>query len=285
MNLINQDTCKQCHLCISICPSKILQTNSDKQVFFFENKMHTCLRCGQCMAVCETQSIQIEGLTYERNIFELPPNDIGYDQLQAFLAHRRSVRNFKDTPIPNAVIDKILETTNLAPFGAAPHAVNITAINDRRRIEEALPHISQFYTNLGKWMRNPFMRFMIKRNAGPEQFNTIKHHLLPRIKLGHYNIERSGDNITRNAPALIILHAPRGTEESHEDGYINLTYCMLAAHSLGLGTTVIGLIPPALNKVRQVREIFGIPHHHQAIASMILGYPKYRLRNGIRRLV
>ena len=40
---------------------------------------------------------------------------------------------------------------------------------------------------------------------------------------------------------------------------ISVTYAMLAAHSFGLGATIIGLISPAINKVKEIKELFQIP--------------------------
>jgi len=58
---------------------------------------------------------------------------------------------------------------------------------------------------------------------------------------------------------------------------------MLAAHALGLGATMIEIVPAAINKVRKVREIFGIPEQHEAVMSLIFGYPKYKYQRAIIR--
>ena len=60
-------------------------------------------------------------------------------------------------------------------------------------------------------------------------------------------------------------------------------YGLLAAHALGLGATAIGLVPPAIERSPRLREIFEIPPENQVLASMIVGYPRYRFRRGIRR--
>ncbi len=58
---------------------------------------------------------------------------------------------------------------------------------------------------------------------------------------------------------------------------------MLAAHSLGLGATIIGIVPAAINKVKEVREVFQIPEENEAIMSVIIGYPKYKYRKSVKR--
>jgi hypothetical protein len=58
---------------------------------------------------------------------------------------------------------------------------------------------------------------------------------------------------------------------------------MLAAVSLGLGTTIIGLIPPIVDRSKVLRERYGIPRGNKVCTSLILGYPKYKYRQSIRR--
>jgi len=281
-NNINHKTCKKCHLCISICPAKIIEEKADKTVDFIQKKIHTCLKCSQCMAICETQSILIDGCSYE-NIFNLNESVVDYEKFYDFLSHRRSVRNFKNKNIEKEKIEKIIEILSLTPFGAKEQSVELTIINNRDIIEKALPIMSDFYNKMESWLRNPFMKFMIKKNAGIEKYHTITKHLLPRIKLGHYDIKKSGDNITRNAPALILFHSNKLAEEHTNDAYIWLTYVMLAANSIGLGSTIIGLVPPAINKTKELKQLFGIPLDNEVVTSLILGYPKYSFKKGIKR--
>jgi nitroreductase len=235
------------------------------------------------MAICNTHSISIPGITYEKDIFKLSENQVDFEKFYVFLSHRRSVRNFSPNPIPKLLIDNIIDAIALAPYGMDANGISVTVINDRGIIEKALPLMSEFYRNIEKWLKNPIIRHKMRRSAGLSAFNTLNEHLLPLIKIGHYNIDGGKDNITRNAPALIIFHAPKGTPEAIEDAHIRLTYALLAAQSLGLGATAIGLVPPVVNKDKGVRAAFEIPEAHEALASMILGYPKYHMKNGIIR--
>ena len=234
------------------------------------------------MAVCNTKAIKVDGLTYEHDFMDLPDQNVDHNNFINFLANRRSIRNFKDKPISRELIQQILESVAYAPNGAEPEKINITVINDRKRIEEALPYIAEFLDNIVKWMENPIASLMIKRRNGKETFNTIKSHLYPISKLGNYKLE-FGDRITRNAPAIIIFHADKGAEAHTNNSIIYATYTMLAAHALGLGATMIGIVPNAINKVREVRNLFRIPEENEAIMSVIIGYPKYKYQRTIKR--
>jgi nitroreductase len=160
--------------------------------------------------------------------------------------------------------------------------MNITVVNNRETIESALPFIEGFLNNIVKWIDHPIASRMIKKRNSAETFNTIKNHLYPISAMGNYKLEY-GNRITRDAPCLILFHAPPEAAEHTHNSMIYATYTMLAALSLGLGACMNGIVPNAINKVKQVREIFRVPEDHEAIIALVLGYPKYTYRKAIRR--
>jgi len=58
---------------------------------------------------------------------------------------------------------------------------------------------------------------------------------------------------------------------------------MLAAHAIGLGATMIECVPPAINQIDKLKEIFQIPKENEAVMSVIVGHPKYRYKRTIKR--
>jgi len=280
---INPLLCKECHNCIAICPVKIYQKDANGRTLVDLNRIELCLVCGQCMAICQSKAIEVEGLSYHEHFFELPPNPIDYTMFHDFVANRRSVRVFKNQPVPNEIFDKVLDILAMAPYGAAPDNVDITIINNRKIIEEALPHISKFLNKIDGFIRNPFMNFFMKRKLNAEKYNTVVNHLLPRIRKHQYDYTPDNDRITRHAPALMIFHAPYPTEAHTQDSLIYCVMANFAVMSLGLGATIVELLPPAINKVKEVRDIFKIPDTNEAVISLIVGYPKFHFRRGIKR--
>ncbi|MGQ8338310.1 nitroreductase family protein [Sunxiuqinia sp. A32] len=283
-NYIDHSLCLNCKLCIEICPTNIIGTTENDQTYFIEARESICLKCGQCMAICKSKAIHVDGFSYENDLFDLPANIIEYDQFMDFLATRRSIRNFKKKPVSNKLISQIIDSISFAPFGSDPQEINITVVNNREKIESALPHIERFLDQIVKWIENPISRFLMRKRNSVEKFNTVLHHLYPMAKLENYKL-KYGDRITRGAPVIIIFHANRNTAEHTNNSLINATYAMLTAHSLGLGATMIEIVPASINKVDKVREIFQIPANHEAIMSVIVGHPKYKYQSGIKRSV
>ncbi|MBN2041768.1 MAG: nitroreductase family protein [Spirochaetes bacterium] len=281
-NSIDQKKCSMCKLCIEICPNNVIGINSSNEVSFIPEKESICIKCGQCMAICRPKAIQIEGITYEKDLFDLPESGTKYKQLMNFIANRRSVRNFKDQSIPKEILKQILDSIHFAPFGASPEEVHITVVSNRKVIKSVLPGISEFYESIPGWIKNPIIRSKIKSSEGLETFNTLANHVAPIAKSGNYKLKQ-GDRITRNAPAVIIFHAEKGAEEHTNNSLIYAVYAILAAQSLGLGATMVGLLPAAINKLKDVKKKFQIPNKHEAVMSVILGYPEYKYTRAIRR--
>ena len=281
-NSINQEKCKKCKLCIEVCPVNIIGIDANGLVNFISERERICLECGQCMAICSTDAVKISKYTYKDNFIKLPENTVNYQRYIDFIATRRSIRNFKNKPIEKELIEKMLNSLDYTPYGAEPNKVEITIINKRNKIEEILPLTEKFLENIVKWVDNPIISRIIKHKKGLETFNTIKNHLYPMSKLENYKL-KYGDRITRGAPALIVFHADKGAEEHTNNSLIYATYLIFALHSLGLGGTMNGIIPAAINKDKRIKQMFNIPEQHEAVISIMFGYPKYKYQKIVKR--
>jgi nitroreductase/Pyruvate/2-oxoacid:ferredoxin oxidoreductase delta subunit len=285
---INVETCKGCGLCASVCPAwvpHLVPGPAGRQVAELRaERLSTCVACGHCMAACPTQSVHIAGLSYEDDFFDLPEGPVDGRGWFDLLATRRSIRVFQDRPVEREVVEQILQAIALAPMGLPPHKVEVTVVLDRETIEQALPVMVEMYENLGQWIKNPFMRVVIRRRAGRSGYLSLVGHVLPTMKFRLPDMRAGlGDAFTRGAPSLLLFHADRDADNHAEDIFIALTYGLLAAHALGLGATAIGLVSGAVERSPELRKLFQIPAQNEVVASMILGYPKVRFKRGIRR--
>lgn len=279
-NRIDQSLCKKCGICTEVCPNKLIGQNGS--IHFIEEREHLCIQCGQCMAVCPTKSVHVDGFTYENDFSELPSNKSNYKDFVEILSTRRSVRNFKNRPVSDELLDQIVHAVSYAPYGASPEKMEISIIKDRETIESALPLVSDFYKGLERMIENPIASIFLRKIAGREDFQTIKNHLYPIAKGGNYNLE-NWDGITRGAPSIITIHAAKEAEAHTNNGIIYATYIMLAAHAIGLGATMVECVIAAINRNKKLKQIFQIPENNEAIMSVIIGHPKYHYRRTIKR--
>lgn len=283
---INQLTCKKCILCTEVCPNKILIKNESDEIVFRQDRVDLCFKCGQCMAVCTTRSITVEGLSYETDFFELPRNGSNdYEKLFYDMIYtRRAIRNFKDKPVPRELLEKIVKAISFAPPGFPPLKIKIIVVQDTELIRNALPYMIKFYDKLVAMMKKPMYRFFIRKEAGEKKFMLLQSHLIPLL-ISRLPELKNGteDTITRYAPAMILFLADKNEEDISQDIYIAATYGMLASHSLGLGGSIMDLIPPAINKDDELKKLFCIPDNHEIVTSIIIGYPKYKYQRGTIR--
>ncbi|MGE5373033.1 MAG: nitroreductase family protein [Solirubrobacterales bacterium] len=282
---VNPETCTKCGLCAEVCPARAIRHAAKALPAQDPERAAICIECGQCMAVCPSQSIVTGQLRYGQDFIPIAKSRIDYAMLFESLASRRSVRNFQPRPVPRELLEQIIAAIELAPMGFPPHKTHLTVIQERAAVERLLPPMVSFFENMLRWIRNPIMRFFIRRDAGEEQFRTIQNHLIPIMKLRVPTMKQPNalDEITRGAPVLILFHAPISAEGHTADAYIAMTYGLLAAHALGLGATSISLVPPAINKTPQLRDMVQLPPNHEVVTSIILGYPRFKYQRGIRR--
>jgi nitroreductase/Pyruvate/2-oxoacid:ferredoxin oxidoreductase delta subunit len=277
-------TCAACGLCARVCPNLVIMKNDAGAMAVNAGRAHVCFMCGQCMAVCPTRSVRVRGLSYERNFFDLPasgPDASGFFDL---LRTRRAVRAFRDKPVPRDLLEKIVQAISLAPPGFPPLKTGIVVVEDPAVMRRALPLMIGLYEGLMRAMGNLVARFFIRREVGLQKFLLMRKHLLPLLRTRMAGL-RAGteDTITRGAPAMILFHADRAAEDAREDLFVAAAYGSLAAHALGLGGSIMSIIPPAVDRTPALRELLKIPEGHEVVTSLIVGYPAVKYRRGIKR--
>lgn len=284
--IINHSTCKSCLLCTEVCPNKILVKNELNEIASRTERVDLCFKCGQCMAICQSKSIIVDGLSYEKDFFELPVCEQSNleNSFLDLIYTRRAIRNFKDKPVPKALLEKIVEAISFAPPSFTPLKTKIIVIQNTELIRQSLPYMIHFYEKLLNNMKNPIARFLIKKEAGNKTFITMQEHLVPLLTARLQSLKNgTEDTLTRHTPAMILFVADKNGENISHDILIAATYGMLAAHSLGLGGSIMDIISPAINKDKDLRKMFGIRDEQEVVTSINIGYPRYKYRRGIKR--
>jgi len=281
---INHEKCRRCLLCAEVCPNEIFIKSESGLIETKPERVHLCIECGQCMAVCPTSSVNAGTLSYEKDFFEMSNSENSDKTFDELVQSRRSIRNFKNQPVPKEILDKIVEAISFAPPSFPPHRTELIVINDTNFIRSTLPRMVENYKALLKMMKNPIMNRIVKKKIGPPKFLTLKNHLIPLLKVKMPEMEKGNeDAITRGAPALILFLTEKNKEDNSQNISIAATYGMLKIHSLGLGGAIMDIIPPAINRDTELRKLYCIPDTHEIVTSLTVGYPRIKYRLGIRR--
>jgi nitroreductase len=275
-------TCTGCARCVDACPECILEL-LEKRPRFEPGADSECIACGHCVMACNTGAAHHSAFT-DADFFPLDKDAVGLDELMRLFTTRRSVRRFKDEPVPRELIDRVLEATATAPMGFPPHTTEVIAIDAPERIQALVPHMIRGFAELDGMISNPIGRFFVKRAVGAPMLKALEAHVIPVTRRAKKLYDERGlQRYLWNAPALLLFHADRFATSNLENTWIAVTYAMLAAHALGLGTLVNGLLPPTVDRSKELRLELGVPKDNQVQAALLLGFPKVRYKRGVKR--
>lgn len=279
---IDPATCNACGLCAAACPAEVLR-RIDGGVEIHPESSFGCIACGHCMMVCPTGSVTVTGRGIApEDLIDAPAADrkATPEALDALLVGRRSVRRFSDREIPRALLDRILQMSASAPMGIPPSDVGVAVISGHEAVRGLAGEVASAYEGFQRIFRpwtlaamRPFMR--------RDTYEVWRWFLLPLAEEYVSNHRAGRDAVFYNAPAVLVFH--RSPFADPADPSIACTYAMLAAESLGLGSTMIGGAPPIIARSRTMRRRLGIPEGHTPVLALILGYPAAHFRRAIRR--
>jgi nitroreductase len=235
------------------------------------------------VAVCPTEALQVPTLASD-DFDRLAPRAFGYPEFFDFLRSRRSVRVFTDDGVEREMIDRILAAAATAPMGFPPHTTEVAVIDRRLEIDHLIGALVTHYDRMISAFSSPIGRAVVRLSAGAETYAVLRDHVIDVAKRANEAYRRDGsDRYTYGAPAVMLFHADRHGISYEENAHLVCHHAMLAAHALGLGTTIIGMIPPVVDRSPELRRRYGIPADHRVLTSLILGHPRYRYRQSIRR--
>jgi len=282
LHKVDTDTCTGDGICVDVCPENVLEI-VDEKAATVADRVDSCIMCGQCVAVCPTESLRMPDLATD-DFKELVKPPFGYNEFHDFLKLRRSIRVFKDRPIEKELTAKILQAAATAPMGMPPHSTEVLVIDRREELDFLLNELVKDYASMVKGFSNPLGRALIRLSAGAENYLVLKKYVLDLVIYANEAYHRDGtDRYMYNAPMLMLFHGNRRAMSYEENAHLVCHHAMLAALSLGLGTTIIGLVPPIVDRSKALRRRYNIPKDNKVITSLILGHPKYKYKKSIRR--
>jgi nitroreductase/NAD-dependent dihydropyrimidine dehydrogenase PreA subunit len=248
---IDKEKCSNCKQCILECGRGYFSVNEDEEVVFNKN-LNTCNICGHCIAICPEDAIITKDLDDVETFpgIDSPENIVDYDRMYKLIRAKRSIRRYKNKKVPKELIEKVFKAMRYAPSATNARAWRYVIISDPEKIEALSDEIVKTnYAYLGFQSGEQALKY----------FKSI------------------GRGIFYNAPHLIVLYY-RVVEKNSvmvglraNDAGIALTYGMLAAESLGLGTCWIGQIQGAVPRNKEILNILGIKG--MILGAFTLGYP------------
>lgn len=278
--IFNEETCTSCGLCSKVCPGEYLQYQ-DGQIKINDNSLFGCIQCGHCMMNCPNNAIQVKGEGISgADLFDLNKNYADYNSLLSLLEKRRSARKFKQQEVSQELIDKIIQAASTGAVSIPPYEVKVLVLSGFDKVQEFADGVVNSLNKVSKIM-NPFILTLLRPFIGKTNYKLFNEFVLPLVKETVKCRNGGTDILFYNAPTVILFYTTELSDK--EDALISATLAMTAAESLGLGTCMIGTVPPALNNNSKLKEKYGILKNEKAAVALILGHPECEFSKGIRR--
>ena len=278
---IDKEPCKACGICGHVCPRHIPETISqdgEKITIISPERLNLCMKCGHCVALCPNNAIEVEGLKSEE-FAPFKELDIDDNQLLSLMKQRRSARRYKDKPVPREIINRIIDAAHSSPTGSGQSTTGVIVIDNPETLATFSSHVYEMYERLEKNLKNPIARFFIKRNAGEKNFRTLQDFVMPGM---HWYIrwyrEGKSNEILRDCPALMLFHSPIYEPVGAENCLLAAFHAIMMAQVLKIGACFNDLIPPACNRVPDIRKLLGLPDDREVYACITMGHPKYEFK-------
>ena len=260
---VAEHTCNRDGICAAVCPAGVIEFAPGEFPRLTDDGEKRCIQCGHCVAACPTDSITHREVPLDKSPPIREELRISAEQCEQFLRARRSIRAYKDTPVPREVIQTLIETARYAPTGSNSQTAQWLVLDDKGTLRDLSAGVADW------------MRAAIRDNPDAKGSSGMAR-TVERYDSGY-------DVYLRDAPALVIAHAHRDDRAAPASCTIALTYLELAATAVGIGPCWAGYFNGAANSFAPLQKKLPLPEGHRCFGALMIGYPKYKYRRLVLR--
>lgn len=253
---VNTQTCRQDGICAAVCPGGLILMKEGGYPEAVAEASEVCIGCGHCVAICPTGSLSHRVMSAAECPSIQKELKVSPARCEQFLRARRSIRTYKEQPVSQEKLLRLIELARYAPTGHNSQTVEWLVLG-RQDEQKRLAGITI------DWMRWMLVN-QPERAAAMNLQRTIRRW------------EGGTDVIFRHAPALILTHAPESDLMAPTSSTLALSYLELAATSMGLGCCWAGYFRAAATIFPPMKEGLPLPQGHHCLGAMMVGYPLYQ---------
>lgn len=165
---------------------------------------------------------------------------------------RHSTRKFKEEPVPQEVLDKVIEAGRQAPSGKHKNQSRFIVIRKKEVLQELIALVQQEFA---------------KMEVTPENDDNFGGAIRAAKKGGYVFVY--------NAPVLIVVANKRDYGNKYADVSCAMQNMMLAANALDLGSCWINQLRWLQDNpvLRAYLQKLGMAEDEEVCASLSIGYP------------
>ena len=192
-------------------------------------------------------------------------------ELSEAIRERRSIRAYKNTPIPRDVIEEVLRLAINAPSSNNLQPWEFVIVKDEekdRLSRKLIKAYKEKKISCGSGAVKPLPQAI--RRRGTQTLRSMKQYV-ERTGVSIDSFVNEGSCNFYGAPVAIIICLDDcfSARQMVDVGTV-VGYMVLAAHAFGLATCPIGLIAEYGD---EVKELLNIPDTKTVIIGLALGYP------------
>ena len=264
--VITESLCTGCGLCEKVCPSKAVRLQN-KKAAVAENR---CISCGHCGAVCSCGAVSSD-LDSRKSFQIAEPAGSAVEQL---LQGKRSVREFREEPIPHAVLEEMIRYGEMAPSSRNTRGRKYFVVtgNSVTELEGAVIRgLNRLAAPAKPFL--PLLKIFNRKKA--ESLSSLQN--LFSAMQNAYNEGRHP--VLCSAPAVICIAGPKSNLQRKDDCVCAEQYLMLYAESIGIASCINGFTQIAH---KEAEKYLNVPDTHTIEAVVMLGYPKYQYQKWVK---
>jgi len=282
---VDKDICTQCGLCMKNCPFQCWEEDEDGFPKLKDD--YNCFSCYNCMVPCPVDAVSIVDTYHVDDGFwvtephplgaKMPfePKDVDgnpdqWNAIEKAVLERRSVRNFKDKPVPESIIRRVLEAGRFAPSAGNCQPWQFVVITDKELIKKMDKATYSAINGMNGMYKNDdmVMNMAPMAEANPNTFD-------PRLARGGMGAIASGYMpASLNAPCVILL---AGDTRSIATPELNIGICgqnmNLVANSLGIKVCWDGFLAAG---AQAIADKTNLGPNWRVITSLVMGYPAFK---------
>lgn len=278
---IDHQKCINCLECVDECPSHFFleEKNDSENIVSFVDPYSCCIQCGHCLLICPTDAIIYQSV---EKVIKIPKKSMDFKtlfpQLKLLLQTKRSTRRYLPELVSESDIKEVLDVMKYAPSASNARAWKFIILTDQNKIKtlskkivQAINLTRKLVTNF--FIKNFFIYGQLRKTIKEPSFTISMDRIIGDSLAGK-------DPIFFNAPCVIFLYSPNYGNLAGNDSGIIMTYGMLAAETLGLGSCWIGFAQESLQRLKSLSKFIGIPRGYTVWGCFTLGKPVPKF-NGI----
>jgi nitroreductase/Pyruvate/2-oxoacid:ferredoxin oxidoreductase delta subunit len=288
---IDQEKCNGCELCVKVCPSETISMQDGKAHVTGDRS----LQCGHCVAVCPVDAVRVDTIDEKSLSFKsfdlendwMPHGEFDTSRLVQLMASRRSCRNYTDETVDRSMLEDLVKIGTTAPSGTNCQNWTFTIFPDRVAVNEFGQRIGSFFKNINRMAEKTLLRKALKLIGKPE-LDKYYQEYYQSVKEGLEEWEQHRrDRLFHGATAVIVVASKPGGSCPREDALLATQNILLAAHSMGLGTCLIGFAVEAIQYDPTIKHFLKIPNEETVYTVIAMGYPEeeYQGLTGRKKVV